>query len=72
MVGRTKIKFSLNAVPRNVAALSDLIGNDTVLHIMNVLYEGLGTEKYAPAPLLVQMVEEGKLGRKSGQGFYNY
>ena len=52
--------------------LSDLIGNDTVLHIMNVLHEGFGTEKYAPAPLLVQMVEEGKLGRKSGQGFYTY
>ena len=65
------MKLGMNH-PIGPLALSDLIGNDTVLHIMNVLYEGFGTEKYAPAPLLVQMVEEGKLGRKSGQGFYTY
>ena len=53
-------------------ALSDLIGNDTVLHIMNVLHEGMGDDKYAPAPLLIEMVDEGKLGRKSGKGFYDY
>jgi len=53
-------------------ALADFIGLDTVLHIMNVLHEGLADDKYAPAPLLVQMVYEGKLGRKSGQGFYFY
>jgi 3-hydroxybutyryl-CoA dehydrogenase len=39
---------------------------------MNVLHEGLGDDKYAPAPLLIQMVEEGKLGRKSGSGFFDY
>ena len=65
------MKLGMNH-PIGPLALSDLIGNDTVLHIMNVLHEGFGTEKYAPAPLLVQMVEEGKLGRKSGQGFYTY
>ena len=53
-------------------ALADLIGLDTLLHIMTVLHEGLGDDKYAPAPLLTQMVTEGKLGRKSGQGFYSY
>ena len=65
------MKLGMNH-PIGPLALSDLIGNDTVLHIMNVLHEGFGTAKYAPAPLLVKMVEEGKLGRKSGQGFYTY
>jgi len=58
--------------PIGPLALADLIGLDTVLHIMNVLHEGLGDDKYAPAPLLAEMVEHGKLGRKSGQGFYSY
>ena len=65
------MKLGMNH-PIGPLALSDLIGNDTVLHIMNVLHEGFGMEKYAPAPLLIQMVDEGKLGRKSGQGFYTY
>ena len=65
------MKLGMNH-PIGPLALSDLIGNDTVLHIMNVLHDGFGTEKYAPAPLLIQMVDEGKLGRKSGQGFYTY
>ena len=65
------MKLGMNH-PIGPLALSDLIGLDTVLHIMNVLYDGLMQEKYAPAPLLIQMVEEGKLGRKSGQGFYTY
>ena len=65
------MKLGMNH-PIGPLALSDLIGNDTVLHIMNVLHEGFGTEKYAPAPLLIQMVDEGKLGRKSGQRFYTY
>ncbi len=65
------MKLGMNH-PIGPLALADLIGNDTVLHIMNVLHEGLGDDKYAPAPLLIKMVEEGKLGRKSGQGFYSY
>ena len=65
------MKLGMNH-PIGPLALSDLIGNDTVLHIMNVLHEGLADDKYAPAPLLVQMVAEGKLGRKSGEGFYTY
>ena len=65
------MKLGMNH-PIGPLALSDLIGLDTVLHIMNVLYDGLKQEKYAPEPLLIQMVEEGKLGRKSGQGFYTY
>ena len=65
------MKLGMNH-PIGPLALSDLIGNDTVLHIMNVLHAGLADDKYAPAPLLIQMVEEGKLGRKTGQGFYSY
>ncbi len=65
------MKLGMNH-PIGPLALSDLIGNDTVLHIMNVLHEGMGDDKYAPAPLLIEMVESGKLGRKSGQGFYDY
>ena len=65
------MKLGMNH-PIGPLALSDLIGNDTVLHIMNVLHEGMDDDKYAPAPLLIEMVEQGKLGRKSGQGFYNY
>jgi len=65
------MKLGMNH-PIGPLALSDLIGLDTLLHIMNVLHEGMGSDKYAPAPLLIQMVEEGKLGRKTGQGFYSY
>jgi 3-hydroxybutyryl-CoA dehydrogenase len=65
------MKLGMNH-PIGPLALSDLIGLDTVLHIMNVLHEGMGDDKYAPAQLLIDMVEEGKLGRKSGQGFYTY
>ena len=65
------MKLGMNH-PIGPLALTDLIGLDTVLHIMNVLHDGMGDDKYAPAPLLIQMVEEGKLGRKSGQGFYMY
>ena len=65
------MKLGMNH-PIGPLALSDLIGLDTVLHIMNVLHEGLNDDKYAPAELLKSMVAEGKLGRKSGEGFYKY
>ena len=65
------MKLGMNH-PIGPLALADLIGLDTVLHIMNVLREGLEDEKYAPADLLISMVSEGNLGRKTGKGFYNY
>lgn len=65
------MKLGMNH-PIGPLALADLIGLDTVLHIMNVLRMGLGDEKYAPAALLVEMVDNGSLGRKSGYGFYSY
>ncbi len=58
--------------PMGPLALSDLIGNDTVLHIMEVLVAETGDDKYRPAPLLRKMVRAGKYGVKAGIGFYNY
>ena len=52
--------------------LADFIGLDVCLSILNVLFEGFGNPKYAPCPLLVNMVTAGKLGAKSGEGFYTY
>ncbi len=60
------------AHPLGPLALADLIGLDTCVAIMDVLHEGLGNPKYAPCPLLRQYVAAGRLGRKSGQGFYRY
>jgi 3-hydroxybutyryl-CoA dehydrogenase len=60
------------AHPLGPLALADLIGLDTCVAIMEVLHEGLGDPKYAPCPLLRQYVQAGRLGRKSGRGFYEY
>jgi 3-hydroxybutyryl-CoA dehydrogenase len=60
------------AHPLGPLALADLIGLDTCVAIMDVLHEGLGNPKYAPCPLLRRYVAAGRLGRKSGQGFYRY
>ena len=58
--------------PMGPLELADFIGLDTVLSIMNVLYEGLADSKYRPCPLLVKYVEAGWLGRKTQRGFYDY
>jgi 3-hydroxybutyryl-CoA dehydrogenase len=60
------------AHPMGPLALADLIGLDTCVAIMEVLHDGLGDPKYAPCPLLRQYVQAGRLGRKSGRGFYDY
>jgi 3-hydroxybutyryl-CoA dehydrogenase len=60
------------AHPMGPLALADLIGLDTCVAIMEVLHHGLGNPKYAPCPLLRQYVQAGRLGRKTGRGFYEY
>jgi 3-hydroxybutyryl-CoA dehydrogenase len=60
------------AHPMGPLALADLIGLDTCVAIMEVLHEGLGDAKYEPCPLLREHVDAGRLGRKSGRGFYAY
>jgi 3-hydroxybutyryl-CoA dehydrogenase len=60
------------AHPMGPLQLADFIGLDVCLSILNVLYNGFGNTKYAPCPLLVNMVMAGKLGIKSGEGFYKY
>jgi len=60
------------AHPMGPLQLADLIGLDVCLSILNVMYDGFKNQKYAPCPLLVKMVESGKLGVKSGEGFYDY
>ena len=60
------------AHPMGPLQLADFIGLDVCLSILNVLYDGFGNQKYAPCPLLVNMVMAGKLGVKSGEGFYTY
>jgi 3-hydroxybutyryl-CoA dehydrogenase len=58
--------------PMGPLELADMVGLDTCLHIMEVLHEGLGDDKYRPCPLLKRYVAAGRLGRKSGRGFYEY
>ena len=67
----TGAKLGLNH-PMGPLELSDFIGNDVMLNVMDVLYRGFGDPKFRAAPLLRQMVSAGHLGRKSGRGFYRY
>ena len=67
----TALKLGANH-PMGPLELGDFIGLDTVLSIMNVLYEGLADSKYRPCPLLTKYVEAGWLGKKVGRGFYDY
>lgn len=60
------------AHPMGPLQLADFIGLDVCLAILNVLYDGIGNDRYAPCPLLVNMVTAGNLGVKSGEGFYSY
>jgi 3-hydroxybutyryl-CoA dehydrogenase len=60
------------AHPMGPLQLADFIGLDVCLSILNVLYQGFGNQKYAPCPLLVNMVTAGFKGIKSGEGFYSY
>ena len=58
--------------PMGPLKLADLIGLDVVLYICNILHQDFNDDKYKPSQLLVDMVDRGRLGYKSGQGFYKY
>ena len=60
------------AHPMGPLQLADFVGLDVCLSILHVMYDGFKNPKYAPCPLLVNMVRAGKLGIKSGEGFYDY
>jgi 3-hydroxybutyryl-CoA dehydrogenase len=60
------------AHPMGPLQLADFIGLDVCLSVMQVLQEGIGDDKYRPCPLLVNMVNAGYLGKKTGEGFYKY
>jgi len=70
-IGKTVMKLGM-AHPMGPLQLADFIGLDVCLAILNVLHEGFGNPKYAPCPLLVNMVMAKNLGVKSGKGFYDY
>lgn len=67
----TVMKLGMNH-PMGPLELADMIGLDVCLHIMEVLHEGMGDDKYRPCPLLVKLVAAGRLGRKSAHGFFEY
>jgi 3-hydroxybutyryl-CoA dehydrogenase len=67
----TVMKLGMNH-PMGPLTLADFIGLDTCLSIMNVLYDGFKDPRYRPCPLLVQMVQAGYLGKKTGRGYYTY
>ena len=67
----TVMKLGMNH-PLGPLALADLIGLDVCLAILQVLHRDLGDDKYRPAPLLAQLVAAGRLGKKSGRGFYTH
>src|SRR5438477_8713575 len=67
----TVMKLGMNH-PMGPLTLADFIGLDVCLDILNVLYDGFKDPKYRPCPLLVKMVQAGRMGRKSGEGFYKY
>jgi len=67
----TVMKLGMNH-PMGPLELADFIGLDTCLSILGVLHDGFGDPKYRPCPLLKQYVAAGRLGKKSGRGFYSY